>query len=414
MRGAGTFEVVDRVRELLSGDVDGSAVTDIGVHWYSWNKEEFDSHYPIYSAKDGFGEAVARLQKPHAGITARVVPYTNGRIWDPTGPLSSVPEVATCKARNGTPYREVYGSKVPFRVMDPASDFMQNEWSDAVANISRQYDTAGVYSDQISCSHAEACYSEHNVTNASSWAAGSRQLLSQMQRKMGADKVLISESHDEAMLGGLSAFLSIYGWLGNMRCQTVLAWQAVFGGWTVNVGDIRYPAHPTQKTATGLSVFNATEAAAHRAISAQLFVSGGVMGWYGGSIGWENLLALPAADVNYTRLLAATKVAASKYLVHGRLWRAPVWQTAVPTMQLHDYGYMEHNSSQSCATAVVLAECWLADDGTFAVVATNHGESAITLNVTVDVSPVGVSTPSLAYVAQEMPPLSAKLFPLSV
>eukprot|EP01047_Picozoa_sp_COSAG01_P139838 COSAG01_NODE_70679_length_258_cov_0.610063_2_plen_24_part_01 len=24
------------------------------------------------------------------------------------------------------------------------------------------------------------------------------------------------------MLGGLHAFLSIYGWLGSMRCQTVL------------------------------------------------------------------------------------------------------------------------------------------------------------------------------------------------
>ena len=74
-----TFAIVDGVRELLgSGD---SAVTDIGLHWYSWNKEEFDSHYPVYTAKDGFGEAVARLQKAHVGITTRVVPYTNGRIW---------------------------------------------------------------------------------------------------------------------------------------------------------------------------------------------------------------------------------------------------------------------------------------------------------------------------------------------
>jgi hypothetical protein len=404
-----TFAIVDGIREVLSGDDGDSAVTDIGIHWYSWNKEEFDSHYPIYSAKDGFREAVSRLQKPHAGITARVVPYTNGRIWDPTGPLSSVPEGATCRARNGTPYREVYGSGVPFRVMDPASQFMQDEWSDAVANISLQYGTAGVYSDQISCSHAEACYSE-NATNASSWAVGSRQLLLQMQRKMGTDKVLISESHDEAMMGGLSAFLSIYGWLGNMKCQTVLAWQAVYGGWTVNVGDIRYPAHPTQKTATGLFSFNATEAAAHRAISAQLFVSGGVMGWFGGSVGWENVLALPAADVNYTRLLAATKVTASKYLVYGRLWRPLVWRTTVPTMQLHDYGYMEHNISQSCTTSLVLAECWHASDGTFAVVATNHGESPVTLNVTVD---VGAATPSLVHVVHVMPPLSAKVFPLS-
>ena len=54
-------------------------------------------------AKPGFGAAVARLQTPHAGITARVVPYTNGRIWDSSGPLGqgAVPAKAVCKGRNG-------------------------------------------------------------------------------------------------------------------------------------------------------------------------------------------------------------------------------------------------------------------------------------------------------------------------
>ena len=414
-----TFELVDGIRELLAsggGDEAGdpAAITDLGLHWYSWNDEEFDTHYPIYTARAGFGEAVARLQMPHAGITARVVPYTNGRIWDSAGPLHSVPATATCKAWNGTPYSETYGSGVKFTVMDPSSAFMREEWSSAVANISQHYNTSGVYSDQVSCSHSEACYDQEHGTNASSWGAGAQQLLSEMTRKMGPEKVLISESQDQTMMGDLHAFLGIYGWLGQMRCQTVLSWQAVYGGWAVNVGDIRYPAKPTAKTAAGKSVLNATEAAAHRAISAQLFVSGGVLGWFGGSIGWENLLGLPIADVNYTRLLASTKVVASKFLVHGRLWRQPVWRTAaVPTMQLHDYGYMEHDYNQSCATAIVLAECWLADDGTFAVVATNHGDSEIVLNVTVDVSAVGAPAAALVHVVEAMAPLSAKVLPLS-
>lgn len=141
------------------------------------------------------------------------------------------------------------------------------------------------------------------------------------------------------MLGGLHAFLSIYGWLGSMRCQTVLAWQAVYGGWTVNVGDIRYPRTPNGKSPiTGKVMFNETESAAHRAISAQIFVAGGVMGWYGGSVGWENVLGLADADIAYTRLLASTKVAAAKYLTFGRLWRQPEWNLPVQTMQLHDYG----------------------------------------------------------------------------
>ena len=202
-----TFQLVDSVKEALGGD--GSAVTDIGLHWYTWNQEKFDSHYPIYTPKPGFRAAVDKIQTPHAGITARVVPYTNGRLWDPSGPLSSVPDTATCKARNGTPYHEVYSSKVFFSVMDPASQFMRDEWSTAVANISTKYGTSGVYSDQISCSHAEACYTD-NKTNASSWAAGSQALLAEMARKMGPEKVLISESQDQTMMGSLHAFLSIY------------------------------------------------------------------------------------------------------------------------------------------------------------------------------------------------------------
>lgn len=409
-----TFELVDGIRELLGGGSDDGSeamITDIGVHWYSWNSENFDSHYPIYTARPGFGDAVARMQATHSGITAHVVPYTNGRIWDPAGPLSAVPEGATCRARNGLAYHEVYGSGVNFSVMDPRSAFMRSEWSTAVANISSHYNTAGVYSDQISCSHAEACYAE-NGTNASGWGVGSQQLLAEMTQKMGPEKVLISESQDQTMLGDLHAFLTIYGWTGQMRCQTVLAWQAVYGGWTVNVGDIRYPHTPAQNVAGGKAIFNYTEVAAHRAISAQIFVSGGVMGWYGGSTGWENLLALPMADVEFTRLLASTKVSASKYLVFGRLWRQPKWRVPVPTIALHDYGYMEHDWNQSCPTPVVLAECWLAGDGTFAVVATNHGEDEITLNVTVDVSAVGAATPKLVPLIKVMPPRSAEVLPL--
>jgi hypothetical protein len=156
--------------------------------------------------------------------------------------------------------------------MNPASKFMQDEWSTAVGNITTKYDTSGVYSDQISCSHAEACYDD-NRTNASSWAAGSQRMLSEMARKMGPEKALISESQDQTMMADLHAFLSIYGWLGEMRCQTVLGWQAVYSGWTVNVGDIRYPPRPNTTSPGGSKLhFNATEAAAHRGTSTHSLV----------------------------------------------------------------------------------------------------------------------------------------------
>jgi len=441
-----TFAIVDGFRELLGGD--GSAVTDIGLHWYHWNNEAFDTEYPVYTARAGFGEAVARLQTPHAGITTRVVPYTNGRLWDTLGPLKTVPNEALCKSRNGSAYSETYGSAANFKIMDPASEFMQDRWSTALANISTRYGTSGMYSDQISCANSQACYND-NATRASSWAAGTQAMLAEMVAKMGPEKVLISESIDQTMLGELHAFLSIYGWtlhetvsaegwvcsgceVNANQCGTVLAWQAVYGGWSVNVGDNRYSGLvPKEKGASGKLQFNRTEAAAHRAISAQIFVAGGVMGWYewmgavcgssscpgGGSAHWENFIGLPDADVAYTRLLASTKVTASKYLVHGRLWRQPEWDVPVPTIQVSDYSACTTNNGvstcPSCPTAQVLAECWLADDGTFAVVATNHGDVELMLNVTVDLSAVGAARPRLVRVAKVMPALSAEVLELS-
>jgi hypothetical protein len=106
---ASTTQLVDGIKEQL-GSGGGGSVTELGVHYYSWNTEKFDTHYPIYSARPGFASAVAKMQRMHAGVTARVVPYTNGRIWDPAGPLNTAPDSSVCKARNGTPYHEVYGT----------------------------------------------------------------------------------------------------------------------------------------------------------------------------------------------------------------------------------------------------------------------------------------------------------------
>ena len=120
-----TYGLVDGVRQVLGGA--GSAVTDLGVHYYGWNQEKFDTKYPIWTARPGFAEAVRRLQRPHAGVTARIVPvperqfsplfhsrakvafvqYTNGRIWDASNGLSDL-NAATCNGRDQQPYSEIY------------------------------------------------------------------------------------------------------------------------------------------------------------------------------------------------------------------------------------------------------------------------------------------------------------------
>ena len=94
-------------------------------------------------------------------------------------------------------------------MMDPSQPLMQETWSDVVGTIATSFGTAGVYSDEVADAHSEACYDRSNGTNASSWTAGAQALLSEMARKMGPGKVLMSESNNEVMMGDLHAFLAI-------------------------------------------------------------------------------------------------------------------------------------------------------------------------------------------------------------
>lgn len=164
-----TASTVNAFQTLLGDSDVEKTITDLGVHWYQWNKEAFDTHYPIYTARDGFAAAVSQIQKSAGGVIARVVPYTNGRLWDPAGPLPHEPAAqSTCNGRNGSAYREVYGSGVVFSVMNPASTYMRQEWSSVVGNITNRYNLSGIYSDQISCSHSQVrrdiCLFYHSAT----------------------------------------------------------------------------------------------------------------------------------------------------------------------------------------------------------------------------------------------------------
>ena len=48
--------------------------------WSNWNTEFFDSKYPQFTARPGFEGRVKQMRD--AGI--HVVPYTNGRLFDPS------------------------------------------------------------------------------------------------------------------------------------------------------------------------------------------------------------------------------------------------------------------------------------------------------------------------------------------
>ncbi|MCE5259113.1 MAG: DUF6259 domain-containing protein, partial [Chloroflexi bacterium] len=81
------------------------------THWYSWHQIPFDDHYPEYfPAKPGFAEGVRAMRE--AGV--KVMPYINGRLWDPRNASWREEKAAFACAKDseGHKYVEVYASKV--------------------------------------------------------------------------------------------------------------------------------------------------------------------------------------------------------------------------------------------------------------------------------------------------------------
>ena len=146
--------------------------TSIGTHWYplrqiflltlsplrsrsmsggryGWNNEEFDTCYPVYTPKACFAGATAAMQ----AHSVHVVPYTNGRLFDPRDQkyVADNAEQFACHRAFGKPYTERYeaGRNWSFVTMDPGTGYWQRTVAQAVGAAQQAGNTSGVYVDQI-------------------------------------------------------------------------------------------------------------------------------------------------------------------------------------------------------------------------------------------------------------------------
>ena len=176
-----TEETMDAVRKGI--EVYGKG---IGLHWYQWHHNAFDTDYPDYfPEKDGFKEMVAEAQK----LGAHVTPYINGRLWD-TG-NHTYDEMngkeASCRKRDGTLYTEVYGSKVLNTVTCPSSPLWRHFLDSLNFRILNELGTHGVYMDQIGAAKGEACYAPghpHAPGGGEWWHLFYRSMLENMRRNI--------------------------------------------------------------------------------------------------------------------------------------------------------------------------------------------------------------------------------------
>ena len=272
---------------------------------YGWNNEMFDTHYPQYTIRPGVAAQVAKAKA--AGI--HVAPYTNGRLMDPTiaawsaddamqhacgcfeGKLGTKPPPAPpgpgllpCDT-SGAPgyYSEKYENNdqymggVGFALMNPNTPY----WQQKLYNVTKQAVSAGgfdaVYVDQTGAAHPALCYDNGGGGGGSGWSDGNKDTLAAIAmganhaRPKGSEPVLIlSESLNEQFMAHVGANLAIYDWEWSLHCSHVNAYQAVYGGYTLNIGDNRYPWD------TRVLMYHVDHVDQQRGMLAQQFVAGQV------------------------------------------------------------------------------------------------------------------------------------------
>ena len=416
---------MQRLKTLLGG-------VELGLHWYQWNTEPFDVGYPEWTPLSYVADEVQKAQDN--GI--HVFPYTNGRLFDPTLPAWNVTSAAqhACGcykgklvdnppnvsgsgqipcAADGTPgyYAEKYENNdqymggAGFAVMDPSDPFWANTLAAECKRLIASNGFHGYYVDQVAASNPAPCFQGRGGGGGagSSWTDGNRAVLSALQaagdaaahQPRGLPIALMSESINEQYIGEVSFNLAIYDYQGAIHCTQVPAYQAVYGGYTLNVGDNRYPS----AWSAIYDAINETWVGQQRAMLAQQFVGGHIMGWMPLQelSHWMNNATF-AEDMAYVAQLAQLRLNASEYLVHGRLWRPPTLglspangTATVKKLSLCDWRAVVSNTGpplwKCCHVTMVVGAAWLSQNGSLALVLANHGLHAVRVAANLGASP---------------------------
>jgi hypothetical protein len=320
-------------------------------------------------------------------------------------------------AADGTPgyYAEKYENNdrymggAGFAVMDPADRF----WAKTLAAECKRLVAAngfhGYYVDQIAAANPAPCFEGNRGGGGSSWTDGNRAVLSALQaagdaaahQPSGLPIALMSESINEQYIGEVSFNLAIYDYEGAIHCSQVPAYQAVYGGYTLNVGDNRYPG-PWREIHDNI---DESWVGQQRAMLAEQFVGGHVMGWMllQELSHWMNNATF-TEDMAYIAQLAQLRLNASEYLVHGRLWRPPALvlsqgdgaEPAVEKLSLCDWAAVVSTDGpprwKCCNVSMVVGHAWLSQNGSLALVLANHGLHAVRVAANLGASPPHGST----------------------
>ncbi|MHB9033433.1 MAG: DUF6259 domain-containing protein [Anaerolineae bacterium] len=335
------------------------------THWYSWHMIPFDDHYPEYfPPKPGFAEGVKAIRD--AGM--KVMPYINGRLWDPRNDSwrEEKAAYACAKDTNGLKYAEVYASKVALAIMCPTTELWQDKIAGTVKRLIEECGVNAVYIDQISAAPAKLCYDAghpHQPGGGDFWVRGYRELLAKTRaeaKSVDAESMLTTEDAAEPFADLLDAFLMC----NSTRDQLIPFYPAVYSGYSLTFGRYIFKQDIAVMEAFATKV-------------GQMFAFGAQLGWMGADI------IDPAfhRQAEYLKRLAKIRHAATPYLALGELIGFPSFSSEVGTVSAR---WHMMNASHAFAIEPLIpielpqisSSIWLAADGSLGVVMTNMSDKS--------------------------------------
>ncbi len=185
----------------------------IAFHWYFWHNHPYDSHYPDYlPAKPEFAPIIAQVRSRNC----QVMPYINGRLWDPAADSYKARNGrdASCRRPDGNLYTETYPtSMVPNTVTCPSSPIWRGIILELADSIQENLGTDGLYIDQIAAAAPYPCYAHnhpHPAGGGEFWYHAYRDMMLDLRRDHLKDgNVVFSEENAECYIPVFDILLTV-------------------------------------------------------------------------------------------------------------------------------------------------------------------------------------------------------------
>ena len=333
----------------------------VSAHVYRWHEIPFDDRYPEYfPAKPGFKSALDKVQQ--AGIA--VMPYINGRLWDPATESwnEKNAQTACAIAETGEKYVEVYGSKVPLSPMCPFTEIWQDTVTNLVDRLFNECGVKGVYIDQISAAAAKRCFADnhgHPVGGGTYWIQGYRDLIRRCQAVQPEGTAITTEENADPWNDLLQAWLLVNS--PRQGGELVPLYPAVYSGRAVSFG-FQY-----------IQGSNFTKKYPFRLKMAQAFTFGSQLGW----VGMQVLDPRFADEAKFLKRLCKARHAHRDALQYGDL---------LPPVRLEGTGTVSWLDDKDAKRErlAVLASAWLTPQGKRKIALANVSDEDKTVIVSLD------------------------------